>query len=745
MKNNKKKLKTNDKIKIFIMFLAFILLIFLIRLLNLQIFDVYNYKNKGKNISVVGEIVKPNRGNILDRNNKALAISQEVENLYLLRATSKEKYERAEKIKQNTQIYNELSREEKLGYENTLSLPVYNDDDILKLSNILEIDKENIYKLLDKEAEGYIYKSLSTNQKSQIDLLNLNYLRILKSNERYYPNNNLLSNTIGFLDNDDKAYYGLEAYYDELLSGKNGYKEFFKAMQGTEIPYTKSTKIDSVEASNIITTIDLDLQNILTEAVNNAFIKYLPMSINAVLMNPNNGEILAIESLPGFNLNNPRSLESEIDKLFLNKLDANKISSYLQSRWNNKLVSSQYDPGSVQKVITTAIAVESNISLTNKVYNDRGYIDLANNVRIYNWLKSPLGPMNIKEALIQSSNPVFVEIARDIGKKDFIEYAKPFRFGNKTQIDLPGEVSGFFPDSYKINDVDFGTLSYGHYLNVNTLQLVSAVNSVVNGGNFYKPHLLKEISDKNNQIIFKNEDNFLGKTVSDKTADIVRAYMKETGDNYSLNKSLGINVAAKTGTSVKYNKTTIFEETPDDETVITSIYTAFPAENPKYSLYISFDEPQKSKLSSGAPRETTVNIIKNILKFKQENISKLDNDNIVIPSIKGKTVEEAIILLNEKDLKLKLDEKVGKYHIVKNQYPEENNLITKNQAINAEIENYVKLPKIEGLNIEYAKKMLEINHIKYKIVGDGNTVIKQSIETGQIVIDDSEIILYTEE
>lgn len=748
MRKKKRKLKTNEKIRIFTLFLALFLFIFIFRLFNLQILDAYDYKHKGKNTSKVGEIIKPERGNIFDRKGNPLAISQEIENLYIMPVTSVEKSELAENIKKSDKEFSKLNEAEKEEVSKLASLPTYKREDISKIAKILEIDESHIYKYINKEIEGQIYKNISKSQKSRLELLNISYLRYIKSNERFYPNNDLLSNTIGFIDNNGKTKYGLENYYDNVLSGKNGYREFYKTIQGTEIPYLDKSKIDPEKSRDISTTIDLDIQKILTKTLKDAFTKYLPMNIKAIVMNPNNGEILAMESLPGFDLNNPRKLESEIDQIFLNNLKPEEIGKYLQSRWNNKTVSDQFDPGSVHKTVTSAIALESHPELENKIYEDKGYLDIARGVRIYNYKKSPFGEMDMKKALVMSSNPVFVEIAKDIGVKDYIDFGKKFRYGKKTGINLPNEVSGFFPQKYDIKNVDFATLSYGHYLNVNSFQIISAVNSIVNGGYYYKPHLLKEVKSKSGETILKNNSNFLGRTISKKTSEIMREHMRATGEDYNLYKDLGINVAAKTGTSVKYKKETIFDIKSDeenDEAVATSIYVAFPAENPKYSIYINFDEPQISKRSSGAPTQTVKKIIKEILDLESQNSPIINDKNINVPNIEGKSVEEAMKILEDIGLSLKSNRKVGKYNIINEQYPKVNNLIEKGQSINIDISENIKMPNLIDIDIDQAKEILKQNNIKFKIEGNGKKIKKQSIEQGQIFNNSKEVILYTGE
>ena len=354
MKNtkNQKMLKTNDKIRLLILFLAFFTFIFIFRLFRLQVIDIYDYKSKGENVSMIGETIEPKRGNILDRNNNPLAITQNVESLYLLPVTSKEKSEEADKIRLDIEKFNKLSEKEQQYYTKISSIPIYEDEEIEKISKILNIESKELFDMVENGREGYIYRSLNRAQKSQIELLNLNYLLFIPQNDRYYPNGEMLSNTLGFIEEDGTANYGLEKQYDEILSGIPGYKEYFKAIQGTEIPYTKNQSYEPKDAGNIVTSIDINLQKIVYNRLKEAFFDLTPYSITAVLSDPNTGEILAIENLPTFDSNSPRAFNEDIDKIVLNSLEKEKIGDYLVSRWNNDAVSMQYEPGSVYKIIT---------------------------------------------------------------------------------------------------------------------------------------------------------------------------------------------------------------------------------------------------------------------------------------------------------------------------------------------------------------------------------------------------------
>lgn len=746
MKNtkNRKMLKTNDKIRLLILFLAFFTFIFIFRLFRLQVIDIYDYKSKGENVSMIGETIEPKRGNILDRNNNPLAITQNVESLYLLPVTSKEKSEEADKIRLDIEKFNKLSEKEQQYYTKISSIPIYEDEEIEKISKILNIESKELFDMVENGIEGYIYRSLNRAQKSQIELLNLNYLLFIPQNDRYYPNGEMLSNTLGFIEEDGTANYGLEKQYDEILSGISGYKEYFKAIQGTEIPYTKNQSYEPKDAGNIVTSIDINLQKIVYNRLKEAFFDLTPYSITAVLSDPNTGEILAIENLPTFDSNSPRAFNEDIDKIVLNSLEKEKIGDYLVSRWNNDAVSMQYEPGSVYKIITSAIALEADNPLKNKIYNDDGYYKIGEDSIIKSWRYwDPFGPQNLKEAFKNSSNPVYAQLAEDITKEKYIEYAQMFRLGMLSGIDLPNESEGFYPKDTSLSDVDYGTLSFGYYATVNPVQFIATLNSTVNGGNYYKPHIASKITDKNGEVISEMKDWYKGKTVDESTSKEINEYMEYTAEDYGLNTE-ELKFGAKTGTAYKNKlENPLRDENKNNIDARTSIYVTYPASKPKYSLLVVVDEPLNKDTSSTTSLPVAKKIMYDVVKYDQEKSNIVNNNKelVKIPDVTNKTVKEAVRILEEANLRVNLEGEYGEYHIVDSQYPETNNSIEINSIIKLKTNNSISMPNLIGLSLDEATKILDENYIKYKTQGEGNKVRNQSEKPNDIINKDEEITI----
>lgn len=743
-KQKNKKLKTNEKIFLVLLFLAFLLIIYTIRLFSLQIIDKNNYKEKGNNVSLIGRTIKPDRGKIYDRNDKPLALSQKVESLYMLNVVSKEESQKATNAINNQAYFDKLSQEEKDKILNTASLAVYTDEEISKIASILEIDESYIYDFIKNNKEDYLYESLNKFQKEQLQLLDLPYLLFLKQDNRYYPNHEVLSNTLGFIDQDGKANYGLEKYYDEILSGEEGYREFFKALRGTEIPYTKDKNINTKEANDLRTSIDIEFQKIIHDQLTKVMYKFKPMYITAIVSNPNNGEILAVESLPSFDANNPRKLDSEIDSMFLKNIKISE-SDYLLSKWNNRAVSNQYEPGSTFKTITAALALETHPEISNKVYEDNGFYQLAPGVVIKSWRYwDPHGPQNLREAFKNSSNPVFVQVAKDIGKENFVKYSKAFRFGEKSGIDLPNEVEGNFPKNSNISDVDFGTLSYGHYLNVNPVQLVAALNSVVNGGKYYKPHIGQAVLDKEGKVLYEIGQEYKNRTISESTSKEINEYMSYTATEFDLNND-GYEFGAKTGTTVKYKSDSIFDSNNQFSDNIASLYVTYPAKNPEISLLLVIDEPLTNDthtLTIGMAKEIMANIID-----RKSNTKKDSNksDIVKIPDLIGKTVVEAKEELDKIGLESFIESDIGDYHLVSDQYPSKGNMIENSSTIELKSDGDIRVPNLINMDIDDALKLLESNNIEYELKDKNKYIKSQSVDSGEILNKGSKLVITSKE
>ena len=739
MKNKKrnKSYGTNKKIQIFIYFIAFFIFIYICQLLYLQVFDGKSYKAKGQEKITTKEIVNPSRGAIYDRNKKPLAANLQFNTAYLSVAIPESEKEKLKLEMQSLDKSDMESLELIEKYEIRTSLPGYIDEDIDKLSEILKVNKSGIFRMLENEISGPIAYQVNDEIKAEVEKLQLPYISFYTDNERYYPHEHMLASALGFVEN-GKGIYGLESQYDQILSGQKGYREYFKAIGGTILPFESNENIEGQEANNIVTTFDEDFQRIIYEKLEDQFKYDTPNYLTAILTDPNSGEILAMESLPSFDPNSPRKLDSDIDEMFLSVLDDEQVGAYIQSRWNNMAISGLYEPGSTFKTITLSVGLDNNHEIANQKYICTGTIEIAPGVYINCWrAHDPHGIQTLKEAFANSCNPAFVQIIDLIGKDKFYEGVKSFKYGDFTGIDLPNEVAGVFSESSNIKDVDFKPMSYGHSLSTTPIQQISALNATINGGIYYRPHVLKEIMDNNDQVVGQVKPTKVSRVLSEKTSDTVREYLENNAQENYQTKENTIELGVKTGSTVVKRESSPFANYDDEKnsSMIISVFATYPSSAPKYSLLIVMSEPQTSSLGS-ALLPMAREILEEIEQLDTNRASsELGKGNFKkIPNIVGMPTYKAVEALNKANISYTLDEKIRDFNIINSQYPPADGLIEGSAKVQLSIDKNpsYEVPNLEGLSIRQAKRLLEDNNIKYEIKGEGKIVNTQNPEPGQI-------------
>ncbi|MFP4698501.1 MAG: peptidoglycan D,D-transpeptidase FtsI family protein, partial [Eubacteriales bacterium] len=331
----------------------------------------------------------------------------------------------------------------------------------------------------------------------------------------------------------------------------------------------------------------------------------------AIVMNPNNGEVLAMASLPDFNLNDPMNLSEFYEKEEINNMSSEEKKDFLNGVWRNFAISDTYEPGSTFKPITIAAAIEEGILNRDETFLCEGY-KVVHDTRINCWEKEGHGEQSITEALSNSCNIALMEIGELIGKELFIKYQKDFGFGQKTQIDLPGEASGenLLYNVNAMGPVELATNSFGQTFNVTPLQLITSISSLINGGELLEPHLVKQIVDEDGRNIKSIDKKVVKKVVSKQTADIVKNYMFEavlegTGQKAQIS---GYEIGGKTGTAEKG-----FPRGKDK--YIVSFVGFTPIENPEVIVLVVVDEPQVKDYDSRYASEIFKEIMTNILPY----------------------------------------------------------------------------------------------------------------------------------
>lgn len=462
-----------------------------------------------------------------------------------------------------------------------------------KLSEIFELDYEKMLKKVNKKSSietivKRVEKEKTDELRKWMEENNIESgINIDEDTKRYYPYNNLAAQFIGFCGSDNQGLDGIEAKYNDILKGQNGRIEKITDAKGGDIENTSEEYVPATDGKDIVLSIDMTIQSIAEKYLKNACIDNVCTDGgNIVIMNPNTGDILAMATYPNYNLNEPYEAYTEELKSQWDVLSQNDKLKSLQGVWRNKAIADTYEPGSTFKLITASAALEEGITTTDKEgeFCCTGGIEIAG-VRIKCWrYYRPHGSESLRQALMNSCNPVFIGLGQKIGKEKYYDYLEKFGFLRKTGINLPGEAKGIFLAENKVGPVELATISFGQRFEVTPLQMVTAVSSIANGGTYIKPRVVKQIIDsKTNEI----EDVPVEKgdrVISEETANNVLSMMESvvsegTGKNAQVK---GYLVGGKTGTS---------EDGVNTNKYVTSFIGVAPISNPQVVVLVTLYNP----------------------------------------------------------------------------------------------------------------------------------------------------------
>lgn len=442
------------------------------------------------------------------------------------------------------------------------------------LANILNADYDDMLAHLNKKTsierihpEG---RQLSYEIADKINELNYDGVYLLKESKRYYPHGTMLSHVLGYVGIDNQGLSGIESYYDEYLSGRDGMIKYYSDGKGKRIDKS-SSYTSPQEGLTINLTIDINIQIIIERELDNAVAKYNPEQALIVAANPKTGEILGMASRPNFDPNNYKDYKTEV----INR---------------NLPIFNTYEPGSTFKVISLSSAIEEKkINLFEDHYYDSGSINVEG-ARIKCWKAGGHGAETYLDVVKNSCNPGFVVMGEKLGKETLMKYIKDFGFGEKTGIDLSGEENGILFKVENMGPVETATTAFGQGVSVTPIQQVMGVSAAINGGHLYTPHLLKSISNPDTFEVLKSiAPEEKRKVISDETSKLVRFALESvvaqgTGRNAYIN---GHTVGGKTGTAQKVKDGAYM-----DGNYILSFIGFTPADDPEIVVYVAIDNPK---------------------------------------------------------------------------------------------------------------------------------------------------------
>ena len=519
------------------------------------------------------------------------------------------------------------------------------------LSNILGLDFDDVYAKVQRKnvSEVLIKLGVDSETAERIYQQSLPGVYLAESVARYYPNGNLATQLLGFTSIDNVGQTGVEAYYNELLTGTDGYSYVQSDLQGKEIGGTLRYYIPAEDGEDLTLSIDSKMQAILENALSLIMTEQKAKTASGMILEVDSGQVLAISSKPSFDLNEvPRD---DLETLF----DQSKM----------KLVTDIYEPGSTFKILTVAAALEEGLTSLDDTFYCPGY-RIVDGVRIKCWKTIGHGNQTLVEAFGNSCNCCFMDLALRLGVDKFYSYMQKFGLGSKTGIDISGEASGMLMAKSQVKNVDLARMGFGHAVALTPIQLMTAVASII-GGSKITP-----------SIIYSDSVGSAQALLSENTTALVNSLLE-----YAENKTgkytfvEGYNVGGKTGTAQKYKETGGI----DQGKYISSFIGTYPADNPKYALLIMVDEP-----SAGVYYGSLVAAPYGKLVFQQlfEYLGEEKQDpsvvveEVVMPDLEGKSLGDALIELKAIGLECEID---GEGGVILRQLPPAGTSIKKGSTI----------------------------------------------------------------
>lgn len=592
----------NKRIKIMLLLFGFLLLIVILKVFYVQVFDYKKLSNLASDLWSRNLPIEASRGRILDRNGVVLADNVTTTSLVLVPNQIKNKKEVCEKLAEILNVsYDEM--------------------------------KKHVFKSTSIERVHPIGRRLSYEIADKIEELKFDGVYLLKEAKRYYPYKTLLAHVLGYVGIDNQGLSGLELQYDKYLTGEAGAIKYFSDAKGNKLTLS-DVYVKPQDGMDLQLTIDINIQKSVERELDNVVNMMNPDMALAVVMNPKTGEVLAMSSRPTFDPNNYKNYSTEI-----------------LSR--NLPIWASYEPGSTQKIITTAASIEEKvIDIYNEHFYDSGGVTV-DGARIRCWKAGGHGDQTFLQVLQNSCNPGFVQMGERLGKERLFSYLDMFGFGNKTGIDLNGEGKGIIFPLSRVGNVELATTAFGQGISVTPIQQITAISAVLNGGNLLRPYVLANVLEpETGNVMYQNKTKVVRKTISEETSKTMR-YALETVVALGGGKAAyidGYRIGGKTGTAQKVKDGAYLVNN-----YIMSFVGIVPSNDPEAVLYIAIDNPKNTALLSSytttpIARRILLDIIDALNIKKQEGGVEKDwqwDDKVYyeVPNVVGKDKKEAKSLL----------------------------------------------------------------------------------------------------
>ncbi len=598
-----------------------------------------------------------------------------------------------------------------------------------KMAAILALDQEKLTaKLQRRQAFTWIMRKVDIETAAKIKQLNLPGIGFTQEGKRNYLFDNLASHVLGFTGIDSQGLDGVELSFDSYLKGRAGSVVIEYDARGHEIPYAHHRYVPPVEGNNIYLSIDLVLQQIVERELDRVIRETQAKAATIIAMDPRSGEILALANRPDYN--------------------PNKFADYSPKVWRNIAVSNSYEPGSTFKIITTAAALQEKVVRLEDRFFDPGFAEVqGRNIRC--WKHGGHGSQTFSEVVEHSCNVGFVNVGLRLGRDPFYNYIEAFGFGQPTNIDLSGEASGIMIKRPAIKPINIATIAIGQSIAVTPIQLLTAVSAVANGGQLLRPQIVREVRDKDNQILRTFQPDIKKQVIDTETATTVRGILERviehgTGRNAFVENG---HVAGKTGTAQKVEGGVY---APGK--YIASFVGFAPANNPQIAVLVVIDEPSGLYYGGQVAAPVCGRVMQDALQYlgvsnQLTAPQQTAESHTVVPHVIGKSLQDATIDLKKAKLDVKIEESGEQ---VTDQVPKPNSRVPAGSKVLLYTQTprfnipEITAPMLEGLDKNKASEVLRELGFLPQLVGTGSTVAKQDPAPGMKIAPGSIFLLYLE-
>jgi len=699
--------------------LIFILIIFILLLVALfgrmfywQVIRAEELSQKAYSQQTKNSIISPKRGTIYDRNNVVLASSVTVETISVTPKNIKDKDK--ERVA--------------LGLATILNLDY---DTVLGKVSKTTNSEEVIAKKLERDVTDKIREWIKEESVPGVN--------IYEDTKRNYPKKNFLSQVLGFCGTDNQGLEGLEVKYESLLKGVTGRRVTSKDATGKDMPLDATTYIPSEDGSNLVLTIDSRIQYIVEKYLRQALEDNKPTDYgNCIVMNPKNGDILAMATMPDYDPNDPFVPVRDEDKLNWDSYSAIEKSNALQEVWKNRNVTDTYEPGSVFKVVTASIAIEeglvTNVDAVN--YNCTGSLKVGD-WDISCWKPTPHGKQSLRQGLMNSCNPVYMTVAMKIGAKTFYEYLEAFGISKSTDSGILGEVGGYNHSETQLSQdkSSLAIMGFGQGFTLTPLNMLNTVCAIANDGKLMQPRIIKEITDSNGTVIESYSPVVVKQVISESTSDTVLDMMKSVVSDgtgrYAQVK--GYYIAGKTSTAEQGDKT--------NPKYVASFIALAPADNPEIAMIFNLYNPKgpNGHQGGGIVAPVVSKAMSEILDYldipKDYEVASSD-EKIMVPNVVNNTLGDAKKKIVNNGLKYLVDDSIDDDTKVIGQFPPTGEMLSEKSIVklftSTDTKKTVEVPNVRKQGKYNAKALLLERNLNMKSSGTG-VAIYQDPAPGTIV------------